>query len=900
MPAKQIYNFGDFREHFNATHNCEFFSIFLPDDFINIIAVGVEAQAYADNPKVNYLVADLFGRTNSGIAFTYASYWTVFYPFYVFGAILTAAVILVSQLKQRCALRKLGELINSVEGEDYNFARSQVNVLCKEITNNPTFQTMLSSLLLTTIEQSSTIASNIEVNDRQLEEIENKKMDVLLLTHEVDNPLAALDQQVANLETVCDAKILSKVISIRDTIKFTRTMLHYKFKKATGVEQSASHNHVWLRRLIEESLNIAVHANLNNKAEACFENLDLQININVNNPLFRGLEDIWANKSGLQAILMNVFKNSFTHSFGTRLWVDIDINTASDKSGVEVEFTIRDLGIGFSKESLESIGEARNFKGDYSFGIGLGIVKDILKNEFKSTLTLGNDVNIDDEVIGTVIRFKINAIIGAPNVYKSLPEKSFRLITNGNDDRADNELRELVHSHVTHINNRYYKYSGNEKDALYFHVPDGDMALGEDVIIIDFDKEQHTLEVIRDFGRDNPEAIIILLCGAIDLQMIRKEQYLTPYTSDSDGLEDGLILDNIHAIQKPFLLIDLLRMTYRDTDLVKARKTKKSKILIVEDNITHAEGIIQNLPNAIDACLVTSNAQAIETVTVTLNKDRFDLILVDGALVDGASDGFLEYLSHQHEYKNTPVLGCSFGKLNHPRIDQVVQKVNSCKDIADNICDALRLKSSGLFYEGEKQADAHALIQYFESFIAIGDYIGVMFDQDRVFNLKHLTHSFAGKPALNVGLDLSIRQEFLDCENELDKTLTLISTNNCNPIENEDLQKQVSNIVYRIIKNIEQIKPELVIEIFQSCKIEFKKFLTRVKNLLNNSEFFELIEFIDNSAPNALSLVGRFDGEEVRIKIEFSLRKIQKSILQGEFKDAEVEINTIESLVNID
>ena len=101
-------------------------------------------------------------------------------------------------------------------------------------------------------------------------------------------------------------------------------------------------------------------------------------------------------KSKLLQVLLNLIKNTMTHGFEDKEEGEIKISAKKEKN---IILSIRDNGKGIKKDYIKKIFD-KNFKiSESGSGLGLFIVKEIVKNDFKGKIDVNSELNEFTEFI---------------------------------------------------------------------------------------------------------------------------------------------------------------------------------------------------------------------------------------------------------------------------------------------------------------------------------------------------------------------------------------------------------------------------------------------------------------------------------------------------------------------
>ncbi|MGM0379753.1 MAG: sensor histidine kinase [Bacillota bacterium] len=101
-------------------------------------------------------------------------------------------------------------------------------------------------------------------------------------------------------------------------------------------------------------------------------------------------------KSKLLQVLLNLIKNAMTHGLKNKENGEIKISAKKEKN---IILSIRDNGKGIKKEYIKKIFD-KNFKiSESGSGLGLFIVKEIVKNDFKGKIDVNSQLNDYTEFI---------------------------------------------------------------------------------------------------------------------------------------------------------------------------------------------------------------------------------------------------------------------------------------------------------------------------------------------------------------------------------------------------------------------------------------------------------------------------------------------------------------------
>ncbi len=315
----------------------------------------------------------------------------------------------------------------------------------------------------------------------------------------------------------------------------------------------------------------------------------------------------------LKEILTNLLNNAikFTESGGE---IDIEINKSfkvQDDNRVWIEFTVRDSGIGMSKQQLERIFQPF-MQGDSSInrkyggtGLGLTITKQYIE-------LLGGELKVESkENVGSTFHFTIplEEIEGASSNYKG-KFKDLNILIYQED--KDNKLAKYISNYLKYYGANYKTFSNNTdlKKLL-----DEFKSKGKKDIIIDIDIDY---DKILDM-----------------LPIINKDELIIVSKVTNNNSLNNFTLPNERILFKPigfnkFLstLKYLAKLEHIEDEPDTTVQAKyKAKALVAEDNLINQKLIVNILKGFGLTIDVADNGQ--EAVNMLKNKNDYDLIFMD-------------------------------------------------------------------------------------------------------------------------------------------------------------------------------------------------------------------------------------------------------------------------------
>lgn len=175
------------------------------------------------------------------------------------------------------------------------------------------------------------------------------------LLHEIKNPLTVVS---GYLELMEDGSSNNQ--------KFYK-IIDEEIKRTLSIISDYSSN----KKLEKEEIELSCFMeDIKNTLEELYQNNNTSIYIN-------GEEEIYINTNydKLKQILINIIKNSYEAKSKNKL--EININWYQDKTSTTI--TIKDNGIGMTKEELSRLGEEFYTTKEYGTGLGISLIKEMVK-----------------------------------------------------------------------------------------------------------------------------------------------------------------------------------------------------------------------------------------------------------------------------------------------------------------------------------------------------------------------------------------------------------------------------------------------------------------------------------------------------------------------------------------
>jgi signal transduction histidine kinase len=201
------------------------------------------------------------------------------------------------------------------------------------------------------------------------------------VAHEINNPLAIINEKAGLLKDLATfkpnfdykEKILSTVSSILKSVERCSTITHRLLSFAKRMDVNAEVIDVEL--LLKEVSGFL-------EKEASLRNISIKFDID------KDLPSIESDRGQLQQVFLNILTNAF-YAVKDNGHIDISAKQTEDS---QVRVTVKDDGVGISKENLHHIFEPFfTTKGKYGTGLGLSITYGIVQK-------LGGDIKVKSKL----------------------------------------------------------------------------------------------------------------------------------------------------------------------------------------------------------------------------------------------------------------------------------------------------------------------------------------------------------------------------------------------------------------------------------------------------------------------------------------------------------------------
>ena len=370
----------------------------------------------------------------------------------------------------------------------------------------------------------------------------------------------------------------------------------------------------------------------------------------------------------LQQVLINLSGNSAKFTEAGEIVISLKM-IAMSKSTVEIEFAVRDTGIGIAPEHLTDIFEgfsqaesstARRFGGT---GLGLAISRRLVK-------LMGGELTVQSE-LGVGSRFSFTLSFGRSAAQWIQPNRllaaSVPGMAAGRQLHAlvvdDNEsTREVLHSMVSAMGWHCDTVDGG-REALLMLQQNVQRNLKYDVVFVDWKMPDldgwQTTELIREGGTAVGVPIIIMISA-------HGREALLERLGEKPSLLDGLLIKPVTASMLFDAVSDAMAGDAAQNTNAQQRpasnRLKGLRLLVVEDNVLNQQVAFELLSNEGAHVTVAGNGRLGVDAALSA-KPRFDAVLMDIQMPD--IDGYeatAQIRSH-HSMESMPIIAMTANAL---------------------------------------------------------------------------------------------------------------------------------------------------------------------------------------------------------------------------------------------
>ena len=341
----------------------------------------------------------------------------------------------------------------------------------------------------------------------------------------------------------------------------------------------------------------------------------------------------------LQQILINLSGNAVKFTETGEIVVSLKM-IAMHKSTIEIEFAVRDTGIGIATEHLNDIFEgfsqaesstARRFGGT---GLGLAISRRLVK-------LMGGELKVQSELgVGSRFSFTLSFERSATQRLQSnrFPAASLPGMAAGKQLQAlvvdDNEsTREVLHSMISAIG-WHCDTVDSGRHALLMLQQNARRNLKYDVVFMDWKMPDldgwQTTQLIRDGGTAVGAPIIIMISA-------HGRETLVERLREQPSLLDGFLVKPVTASMLFDAVSDALAGGAAQDTVARQRiasnRLKGLRLLVVEDNVMNQQVAFELLSNEGAHVTVASNGRLGVSAALSASP-RFDGVLMDIQMPD--------------------------------------------------------------------------------------------------------------------------------------------------------------------------------------------------------------------------------------------------------------------------
>jgi signal transduction histidine kinase/DNA-binding response OmpR family regulator len=378
--------------------------------------------------------------------------------------------------------------------------------------------------------------------------------------------------------------------------------------------------------------------------------------------------DLVGDSLRLQQVLINLTGNAVKFTKTGEIVVSLKMSAMS-KSTIEIEFAVRDTGIGIAPEHLSDIFEgfsqaesstARRFGGT---GLGLAISRRLVK-------LMGGELEVQSE-LGTGSRFSFTLSFEKSAAQRSRPNGLPSALTPGTplgkQFRAlvvdDNEsTREVLHSMICAMGWHCDTVDGG-RQALLMLGRDAPRHLKYDVVFMDWKMPDldgwQTTQLIREGGTADGAPIIIMISA-------HGREVLAERLREQPAFLDGFLVKPVTASMLFDAVSDAMAGGAAHDTVAQKRsaenRLKGLRLLVVEDNLMNQQVAFELLSNEGAHVTVAWNGQ-LGVHAVLSTKPPFDAVLMDIQMPD--IDGYQATAKiRRHEsLKSMPIIAMTANAL---------------------------------------------------------------------------------------------------------------------------------------------------------------------------------------------------------------------------------------------
>jgi signal transduction histidine kinase/DNA-binding response OmpR family regulator/CHASE3 domain sensor protein len=370
----------------------------------------------------------------------------------------------------------------------------------------------------------------------------------------------------------------------------------------------------------------------------------------------------------LQQVLINLSGNSVKFTESGEIVISLKM-IAMSKSTIEIEFAVRDTGIGIAREHLKEIFEgfsqaesstARRFGGT---GLGLAISRRLVK-------LMGGELEVQSELgVGSRFSFTLSFERSAtqrakPNLF---PAASIPGIAAGKQFHAlvvdDNEsTREVLHAMISAMG-WHCDVADGGRQALQMLQQNARRALKYDVVFMDWKMPDldgwQTTQLIRD-GDAAVGAPIIIMISA------HAREGLVERLREQPSLLDGFLVKPVTASMLLDAVSDAMAGAAAQNAVVQRRPASNRleglRLLVVEDNVMNQQVAFELLSN--EGAEVTVAGNGLLGVSAALSaKPRFDAVLMDIQMPDIDGYGATAKIRSHQSMESMPIIAMTANAL---------------------------------------------------------------------------------------------------------------------------------------------------------------------------------------------------------------------------------------------